>query len=252
MHTAMKTIIALSTYNRPIITNICLNSLSILRSENVKLVVYDDASTAYGADYLGQFADEVVRFGSNGGITRSRAKALRDFTYRFQDYDLLYLTDNDTFHDPLFVGILENIFHNMAEMGVSFPVSLYNTIHHNKPGNVLAENDAFYFTRDIPGVSHCYNREIAAVIVDQLNRSANLEFAYGWDFSFIRALNRPCLLSKTSYLEHFARDKNEGGMHNPWSGTGPAGYDDFEKDRAVNPTRYLQELRSIIIDKILF
>ena len=95
----MKILLALSTYNRPIITELCLKNLQQVRSDQVKLVVYDDASTAYSKDFLQGYSDEVVRFNRNGGIERSRAKAIRDFVYRYLDFDLIYFTDNDAIHD---------------------------------------------------------------------------------------------------------------------------------------------------------
>lgn len=247
----MKVLIALATFNRPIVTQFCLYSLSQLRSCDVRLVVYDDASTVYDERFLSTYADEVVRFESNGGITRSRAKAVRDFVYRFPDYDLLYMTDNDAFHDPIFVDSLNHVFTQQASLGINFPVSLFNTRFHNYPENVVGENDDFLFTKSIPGISHCYNREMAEKICDALNTSPSLEFKYGWDYSFIKVLDCPCLLSKVSLLEHFARDKFEGGMHAANSGLGEIGFADFERDRAINPTEFLIANRDLIIRTIL-
>jgi glycosyltransferase involved in cell wall biosynthesis len=85
----MKILIALATYNRPVITHLCLQNLQLVRSDEVKLVVYDDASTAYSKETLLEFSDDVIRFERNGGIERSRAKAIRDFVYRYTDCDLI-------------------------------------------------------------------------------------------------------------------------------------------------------------------
>ena len=68
----MKIVIAVSTYNRPTITRFCLENLSAMRSDDVRLVVYDDASDAYDKRELLEYADEVIRFERNGGIERSR------------------------------------------------------------------------------------------------------------------------------------------------------------------------------------
>ena len=55
--------------------------------------------------------------------------------------------------------------------------------------------------------------------------------------------------TQTSYLEHFARDKNEKGLHSTYSIDDPRS--DFERDRALAPTTYLQKIREKIIEKIL-
>ena len=248
----MKILIALSTFNRPVITDICLKNLSGFRSDDVRLVVYDDASQAYDKDYLLGYADEVVRFPSRGGIARSRAKTLRDFHYRFTDFDLLYLTDNDTVHDPGFLDVIRSVFAIQAGREVSYPLSLFNTAFHNAPENILGESADYLFTRSIPGVSQCYDRRIAATIVDVLNTNPELEFIDGWDWHYVTVLARPCMMTKTSYLEHFARDRHEGGMHIPNSGMGDAGLPDFEQDRAANPTPWLAAIRPEVIRKLLY
>jgi hypothetical protein len=64
-------------------------------------------------------------------------------------------------------------------------------------------------------------------------------------------LARPCLNTKVSFVEHFARDKHEAGMHSTNSGAGPDALVDFERDRALNPTPYLVQIRDETIGKIL-
>ncbi|HTI66557.1 MAG TPA: glycosyltransferase family 2 protein [Caulobacteraceae bacterium] len=248
----MKVLIALSTYNRPVITRICLENLAPFRSADVKLVVYDDASDAYDKAYLSGYADEVIRFQSNGGIARSRAKTMRDFVYRHTDFDILYLTDNDTVHDPEFLPVLRSAFARQAGSETPLPVSLFNSRFHSAPERVLGEATDFLFTKNIPGVSQGYDRRLARLVVDALNVEPELEFSAGWDWHYVTVLNRPCALSRTSYLEHFARDRLEGGMHQKSSGLGEAGLVDFEVDRAVNPTAWLAGIRPQVIDKLLF
>ena len=36
------------------------------------------------------------------GIERSRARSFRDFIHVYKDFDLYYMTDNDTIHDLIF------------------------------------------------------------------------------------------------------------------------------------------------------
>ena len=122
-------IIALSTCNRSLVTQICLKFLQAVRAPGVRLVAYDDASTAYDSGWLEANCDEVVRFHRNGGIERSRARAMRDFVHRFRDFDLLYLTDNDTVHDPVFVEQLVQLFRIQRSASQCFPVCQIGRAH---------------------------------------------------------------------------------------------------------------------------
>lgn len=247
----MKILIALATYNRPVITQLCLQNLQLVRSEDVKVVVYDDASTSYTKEYLLKFADDVVRFERNGGIERSRAKSIRDFVYRYIDFDLIYFTDNDAIHDPKFIEVIRSVSAWQRNRPEVLPFSLYNTLFHNRSENLISESGMFVVLKTIPGISQCYTREMAEIIVDVLNRSADFESTYGWDYIYTMVLGRPCLNTKVSFVEHFARDKHEAGMHSANSGTGPDALIDFERDRALNPTPYLIEIRDETIGKIL-
>lgn len=246
-----KILVALSTYNRPLVTRICLRSLQEVRSPQVRLVAYDDASTAYDREFLAASCDEVVRFHRNGGIERSRARAFRDFVHRFQDYDLLYLTDNDTVHDPSFVAQLNQFFRVQQGAAKTFPVCLYNSRFHAQAGNLLSETKSFLVRKTAPGVSHCYNRAMAQTIVQGLDQHPELETLYGWDYHLPGLLRVPFLQSRTSYVEHFARDRDEGGLHSKNSGTGLAAMSDFERDRALFPTPLLEQIRPQVIAEIL-
>ena len=54
----LKIFIALSTFNRKNITKLCLENLKNIvdKDGNSKLVIYDDASTNYGEDFLKQYS----------------------------------------------------------------------------------------------------------------------------------------------------------------------------------------------------
>jgi glycosyltransferase involved in cell wall biosynthesis len=246
----MKIVIAVSTYNRPTITRFCLDNLSAMRSDDVRLVVYDDASDAYDKRELLEYADEVIRFERNGGIERSRARAFRDFTYRFTDYDLLYLTDNDTLHDGKFIEVLQQTFAAQETSEVKLPMSVYNTRWHNYDANVVMETESMLVLKTMPGVSQCYNREMAQTITDFLNLNPEMETVYGWDYHWPEVLKRHFIVTKTSYVEHFARDKNEGGMHCVLEANGGSFDETFERDRALNPTEALQTIRPLILQEL--
>ena len=108
----LKIFIALSTYNRKKITSLCLENLKniIDKDESALLAIYDDASTNYDEKFLKKYSDNVLRFRVNGGIERSRARAVRDFEHIYKNFDLFYMTDNDTIHDPVFLQTLRTIY----------------------------------------------------------------------------------------------------------------------------------------------
>lgn len=246
----MRLLIALATCNRPIITDFCLKNLQSVRSDVARLVIYDDHSEAYSSEYLAQYADEVVRFEKRGGIEKSRARAFRDFLNRYTDYDLLYLTDNDAIHDPIFADLLRDIFDGQKRYGTEvYPVGLFNSVFHQS--RLIAENKQFFLYETCPGISMCYTRDMVRLIVDYLDQDPAAESAYGWDMNWPAVLKKPFLLPKNSYVEHFARDRFEAGMHSNNSGISPDALLDFERDRALNPTDYLIEVRPFIINSIL-
>jgi hypothetical protein len=249
---APRILLALATYNRPIITGLCLQALQAARSDALTLVVYDDASSAYDKAALLSKADEVVRFHRNGGIERSRARAFRDFLVRFPEHDLLYLTDNDTLHDPAFVSVLQQLHLSQKNAPTHFPICLYNSVFHAQPANQLSQNGRLLLRQTAPGVSQAYDRPMARKIVDFLDHHPEMETVYGWDYLWPAALQVPFLQTQTSYLEHFARDRFEAGLHSANSGITPTdARADFERDRALHPTPFLQSIRESIIQEIL-
>jgi glycosyltransferase involved in cell wall biosynthesis len=245
----MKILIALSTYNRPVITELCLQNLQAIRSETVKLFIYDDCSTAYNYQYLEKYADKVIRFSPNVGIELSRATAIRDFVFKHTEFDLIYFTDNDAIHDPEFINIIKGIRYLQNNNQQFLPFSLFNSVYHKQ--GIIKETEGYYIQQTIPGISQGYTRALAKTIVEKLNTTPKLDRQYGWDYIYTQILNLPCLVPKQSYVEHFARDMFEAGMHAKNSGTGVLGLQDFERDRALNPTEYLVNIRPAIINKIL-
>jgi hypothetical protein len=245
-------LIAVATYNRPRITEIALANLREIKGPEDVLVAYDDGSDAYDPSFLRRHADEVVRMPANGGIERLRARNFRDFIERYREFDLLYLTDNDVVHDPAFSATLRTFYdkHEIQD-GRHMPVCLYRSAFHEQPDNVLWRGPQTSVRHTAPGVSQLYDREMAEVIVRGLAADPRYETLYGYDYYLPAMLVRPFVQSETSYLEHFARDTFEGGLHTKNSGTGTDALADFERDRALNPTPYLQKLRPLVIDYIL-
>ena len=247
-----KILIALSTFNRKNITKLCLENLKQIvdKDKKSKLVIYDDASTNYGDEFLKQYSDNVLRFRVSGGVERSRARAFRDFIYIYKDFDLFYMTDNDTIHDPNFLEILRKLYESSSKkFDKKLPIGLYNSKFHNNPKNVIYENNILSVRKTCPGVSQCFDREMINKMLVFINENPVYETLYGFDYHWPASLNVPFLQTQTSYLEHFARDKKEKGLHSTHTINDPRA--DFERDRAIHPTSYLKTIREKIIKKIL-
>ena len=247
----LKIFIALSTFNRKNITKMCLENLSKLVKQDgySKLAIYDDASETYDTKFLAKYTDLVLRFRVRGGVERSRARSFRDFEYIFKNYDLFYITDNDTIHDPNFLKILRDIY---TLSSVSFekkmPIGLFNSLFHSEPKNIISENEILSVRKTFPGVSQCYDRSMVKNIVEFINNNPEYETLYGFDYHWPASLGVPIIQTKVSYLEHFARDREEGGLHSKFSNNP---MEDFDRDRALNPTSYLKKIRMKIIEKIM-
>jgi hypothetical protein len=246
----MRLLIALATFERSNITRLCLENLQLIRSNpNVRIVIYDDASTQYDMPYLLKYADEVIKYEKNGGIERSRARAFRDFIHRLGDFDLLYLTDNDAIHDPLFAQYLIDLFQQQKQGGESWPIGLFNSVFHID--SIVSENSDFYLSKTCPGISQCYDRAMAKKIVDFLDCHPTIETEYGWDYKWPAILQSEFLIPKISYVEHFSRDIEERGMHSHFTGiTREAYLDDLRRDSAINPSDYLVKIKSYIVDQL--
>ena len=248
----LKILIALSTFNRKNITKLCLENLKniVNKDGNSKLVIYDDASTNYGVEFLKQYSNDVLRFRTSGGVERSRARSFRDFIFVYKDFDLFYMTDNDTIHDPKFLEILRNLYKSSSEkFNKRLPIGLYNSKFHNDPKNIVYENSLLSVRKTCPGVSQCFDRQMIKKMLNFINENPIYETLYGFDYYWPASLNVPFLKKKTSYLEHFARDKKEKGLHSTFTVDNPKA--DFERDRATLPTEYLQKIRDKVIEKIL-
>jgi hypothetical protein len=80
-----------------------------------------------------------------------------------------------------------------------------------------------------PSVSMFYDRSMIEKIVAMLDRGQETSV---WDFTALKYLGLPWITPETSYLEHYG-----GGIHNL----------DYERDRAINPTEYLEKRRSSVL-----
>ena len=83
-----------------------------------------------------------------------------------------------------------------------------------------------------------FKPQIVKRMLDFINKNPTYETLYGFDYHWPASLNVPFLQTRTSYLEHFARDKEEKGLHSTYTIDDPKS--DFDRDRAILPTSYLQ------------
>ncbi len=240
---SLKILIALATWNRPNVTKLCLENLQKVRGSNVAVMIYDDCSSAYDTSFLDPYCDGLLRFRLPGGIERSRARAFRDFVYRYSEYDVLYLTDNDTVHDPVFVEVIREFFAEQARYPFAHPIGLFRSVFHEKATKQQYEN--FLVSKTCPGVSQAYNREMAEKIVHLLNTNPAMETVYGWDYLWPAALEVPFLITQKSYVEHLGRDLSEGGIHCPNTGSSESCFlNDYQRDKALEPTESLKLITS--------
>lgn len=238
-----KILIIVPTFNRKNITELSLESTYKYKRPQDKLEVWDDHSTEYDLDWLQDKCDEVIKRDIKMGVQWLRAKNFRHFIET--DYDFLYITDSDAIHDPNYCDRLLELYGKyMLPDKRKMPVSLYNTIHHQQPGNTVKEMGNILFRKTAPGISQFYDKAMVRKMVAGMDKNPKLEGLYGFDYHLPALLKVPFVQSKNSYLEHFA---TTGSMHGLNTGTEK----DFDRDRADQPTEYLQDIRPKIIKYIL-
>lgn len=218
-----KVLILVSTYNRPEVTRICLENLCGTKN-TAALWVYDDCSPDYGAEFLrgaAPCAEKIFKCDKNLGIDRLRYKMHLDALA--SPYQFVYHTDNDAFHDPFWL-------HRLYEISQVYngAIGLYNSIFH-----VGRERAGLILSPSCPGVSFFYDKGL----LDRAQVEACLENPpkNSWDYVMGGMLGE-IAISQQSYVEHFGA----GGIHN----------NDFERDRAMNPTPYLRKMRPHILAEI--
>lgn len=239
----MSILISVPVFNRKKITELSLENLKKYKGDN-KLVVYNDHSTDYTTDFLNPLCDEAIKLPKKLGVQHLRWYQFRNFIKPENDeFKFLYLTDNDTLHDPNFIDILMKTYSKyMLPNRMKLPIGMYNTIYHSHIGNKVFENNEVYMRRTMPGVSMFYDKDMVKIIVDTLNKQ-KVDPDYAFDYRCIEYLNRPVICTKTSYVEHYG----QSGLHTPNTGQ----KSDFDRDRALNPTEYLQSNREAVIDYLM-
>lgn len=220
----MKIWTTVATWNRKKITEICLKQLYSNKRDSF-LHISDDYSTEYSISDMSKYCDLIEQPVKKLGIHAMRCWEIEQFLKT--DYDLIYFTDNDAFHDPSYIDRLKDVYSRYKT-----PVSLYNTRWHFM--NTVREEQDVVIRTTMPGISQLYDRAMATTILNILKQNGIPDYA--WDYRFVEYLKMQTTTTRSSYVEHFGIH----GIHNPGN--------DFERDRATNPTMYLIEKRQPIIN----
>ncbi len=245
----MKILINLVVYNRKNITELVIENLNKYKKD-AEIVIYNDYSTEYDNDFLESICDnKIIKLppsnkivvkneqNKNGmGIANLRWYQFREFLNQ-DTHDYIYFTDSDAIHDPDYIQVLKNI-HNKYKMknGDKLPVSLYDTVWHSQPQNLLKAGSDVYMRKTSAGISQLYSKDMVKKIVDVLNKQPE-DPIYAWDYRAQEYLGLPFLTTKTSYVEHFGAVKDS--MHTPQG--------QWDRDRATNPSQYLKNIRNSVI-----
>lgn len=224
----MKIWITVSTFNRKKITEIVLKQLVEFKKDSF-IHVSDDYSNEYSVEWLKSLnVDKVEQPPEKYGIDKIRAWELKKFLET--DFDLIYFTDNDAYHDPQYIEVLKDAYNRFKK-----PISLYNSIYHTEHNEKLDEN--FVLRKTIPGISQLYDRAMVEKIINKIDH--NLGWIGMWDYMFIEFLETKVVTSSNSYAQHYGANGINSGPN------------DYDRDRALSPTKYLIETRDKILRELM-
>ena len=228
----LSVLIVVPVFNRKRITQLSLEQTRRYKISKSYLLVYNDHSTEFDNSSLMAYADEVIQLPQKMGIHRLRQYQFGKFLET--DFDLIYMTDNDVIHDPRYMTVLMALY----EMGDrKLPVCLYNTEFVGYESNILYNRYGIMIKRAAHGVSMLYDKKMAERIVSMMNKAGDTHDVISWDLRSVSYLDLPWIAPEMSYLEHYGAD----GVNN----------DDYERDRALNPTPYLDKRRESILEYLI-
>ena len=228
----MPILISVCVFNRKKITQLSLAQTKRYKTSYCHLEVYNDHSTEYDNSFLEPYADEVIQLPAKMGIDNLRWYQFRKFLET--DFDFLYMTDNDIIHDPQYVPMLEALY----EIGNKrLPVCLYNSQFHMDPNIILFYKSGLILKETAPGFSMFYDRKMVDKIVAKIDKVGIDNRHISWDYKASSYLCLPYITPERSFLEHYGA----GGKSNI----------DYERDRAINPTKYLQVRRESILKYLI-
>jgi tetratricopeptide (TPR) repeat protein len=223
-----KILIVVSAFNRKRITALSLRQTKQHKTPQSHLCVYNDHSTDYGSEFLSVYADEVIQLPDKMGIDKLRWFQFRRFLET--DFDYLYLTDNDVIHDPDYLAVLDRLYEKGRRQ---MAVSLFHNIFMLQPRLLLYYLKGIFVKTSAPGASMFFDRRMVETILSVSDSIGDTLDYLPWDNKAVACLRLPWITPEFSYLEHFGA----GGLNS----------DNYERERSVNPTEYLQERRDSIL-----
>ena len=225
-------LIIVNAFNRKKITQLSLGQTMRYKTSSCRLQVYNDHSDEYDNAFLSEYCDEVILLPVRMGLENLRWHQFRKFMET--DFDFLYITDNDVIHDPGYIPLL---YSSYRAGNRKLPVSLYNSIFTMQPRMILVYKEGLFLKTTAPGCSMFFDRKMVQQIVAMLGRPDENVDNLPWDNKVSAYLNLPWITPEISYVDHYGA----GGINNVT----------YERDRAVNPSHYLYERRSSIVQYLV-
>jgi hypothetical protein len=247
-----KTLITPLTYNRRGTVEMCIGATNRHKME-AKLYIHDDGSDEYDEEWLAQFCDRVYRhersMGGKRGVKNLRSNitksVLGDFKPEIfkpwldEDFgsdgpEYLYHVDSDGLHDPHFFYRLHEIMGMYPNWGT---ICLYNAKFHSPRGK-RTENGVIDPYTSVRGMAAGISMFFRMKSFRDNPKKVQVPDGRGWDGFYSREIAcRKVVTSLVSFVEHYGK----WGFHNKGN---------FDRDKAMNPTKYLFEGRPATIDKI--
>lgn len=228
----MKIRVDVTCYNRKKITELCLLNLKKY-NPNIHLRIYDDNSEDYNHEWLCPKGDSIRSYDMSTleygwqHIHLIRSKAFYEFLN--EDFDFLYLTDNDALHDPNWLTEATSLYNHFK-----LPVCLYisSYMYNHSPYYKAQVDLKNSIIRGVTGgISMFLSRSHVNDIVQRLNGNMIKD---QWDCQVWNMLGNKFMIPKNSMVEHFGKD----GLH----------HKDFNSEYAINPSIYLKNIKKHVID----
>ncbi len=227
----MKIRIDVPCYNRKKVTELTLSQLYKYKSDKTNIRIYNDNSDEYDNSWLEQWGDVITYEMPNGqdrwkNIHTIRYNAYIDFLN--EDYDYLYMTDNDAFHDPSYLSVLLNL-HKKTNLPICGYKSKFMSGFSQTYRHAIIKNEPFHIiTNTNGGISIFLSRKQVENLMTKYNKNTIM-----WDCDTWKYLGNKYVLVKNSVLDHYGKN----GLHNK----------DWNFDYALQPTSYLSKVRPYII-----
>ncbi|MFV2015309.1 MAG: glycosyltransferase family 2 protein, partial [Candidatus Heimdallarchaeota archaeon] len=226
----MKIRIDVPCYNRKKITELCLRQLNKAKIENTQIRIYNDNSTEYDNEWLEKWGTPIT-FNISKQQRWINIHTIRYLAYQQflnEDFDYLYMTDNDAFHTPQFLSVFLNLSrqYNLPVCGY---ISKYMSEFSNQYRLQTNTNATRHVVKNTNGgISVFLTRKHVQKLMKKYNSKTRM-----WDCDTWALLNNQYILTGNSFLEHFGK----GGLHNQ----------NWNFDYALKPIKYLKKVREPII-----